>query len=203
MLDSFVNLPRPQKRLISVLADAFCLSIACWFAISLRLEQFYWTTKPSVYYPLGLTIVVTVRAFIRLGLYRAVIRYMSNHGLMAVLSGVTISAVAMASFSFLFLAPIPRSVPFIYWCLPMLFVGGSRMLVRCLVHRKLVQRKKKVIIYGAGSSGRQLALALVQGNEYQPVAFVDDDPRKEGVIIQGLRIYSPSQLPSLLKKREV
>src|SRR5690554_1310930 len=203
MLDSFIKLPRPQKRLISLVADTVCLSFAFWLALSLRLDKLYWTTSPGVFYTLGLTVLVTIGAFVKLGLYRAVIRYMSNHALMAVLSGVTISAVAMSSFSFLFLAPIPRSVPFIYWCLAMLFVGGSRMLVRSLVHHKLVQSKKKVVIYGAGASGRQLALALVQGNEYQPVAFVDDDPRKEGVIIQGLRIYSPSQLPSLLKKRDV
>jgi len=203
MLDSFIKLPRPQKRLISLVADTVCLSFAFWLALSLRLDKLYWTTSPGVFYTLGLTVLVTIGAFVKLGLYRAVIRYMSNHALMAVLSGVTISAVAMSSFSFLLQSPIPRSVPFIYWCLAMLFVGGSRMLVRSLVHRKLTQRKQKVIIYGAGSSGRQLALALAQGNEYQPVAFVDDDSRKHGIIVQGLRIYGPSQLPALLKKWEV
>ena len=203
MLDPFFTLSRRKKRLISLAADTLCLSLSFWFALSLRWEQLYWTTDLKVFQVLGLTLAVSVLAFIRLGLYRAVIRFMSNHALIAVASGASISAVALSSFSFLFHAPIPRSVPFIYWCLAMLFVGGSRMLVRSYAHRNLKKRKQKVIIYGAGSSGMQLALALMQGNEYQPVAFVDDDRSKQGTILQGLRVYSAVQLPRLLQKWDI
>lgn len=199
-LEPFINLPRPQKRIISLLADTICLSVAFWLAMSLRLEQLYWTTSPEVLYTLGVTILVTIAAFVRLGLYRAVIRFMSNHALGAIVAGVTISAAALACLSFLFQAPVPRSVPFIYLCLALLFVGGSRMTVRSYLQRKMTRRKQKVIIYGAGSSGLQLAIALTQGNEYQPVAFVDDDVSKQGSVLQGLRVYAPAQLPRMLEK---
>jgi len=166
VLEPFFSLSRRKKRLISLMADTLCLSLSLWLALSLRLEQVFWTTEPAIYYVLSLTLTVTVLSFVRLGLYRAVIRFMSNHALVAVATGVSISAVALSSFSFLLHAPVPRSVPFIYWCLAMLFVGGSRMLVRSYAHRVLTKRKQKIIIYGAGSSGMQLALALMQGNEY-------------------------------------
>ena len=60
----------------------------------------------------------------------------------------------------------------------------------------LVWREHRFLIYGAGSSGRQLQVALLQGNEFYPVAFVDDDPAKQGCVIQGCTVYNSAQLPT-------
>ena len=200
MLHHILYIPRYQKRLLSVLVDAACLPLALWLAFSLRLDEIYITGDPSILIAALCTTLTSIAVFARLGLYRAVVRYMSNHAMIAVLSGVTASTIALSVLSFGLHAPIPRSVPLIYWCLALVFVGGSRMLIRSLVHRNIVKSKDRVVIYGAGKSGLQLSSILFHGKDLQPVAFVDDDKAKQGSILNGIRAYSPDELTDVLTR---
>ena len=82
----------------------------------------------------------------------------------------------------------------------LLFVGGSRFVAK-LALQSLIQNfrpKEPVIIYGAGSSGMQLVAALMNGDQYLPVAFVDDSRNIIGSIVNGVRVYSPSSLAELI-----
>ena len=203
MFEYILNLPRYQKRIVSVVTDSVFILLALWLSICIRLEIFYIPNNKLVIGSFVLTLAVTIGVFIRLGLYRAVIRYLSNHALIAVVSGVSVSALIFSASSFLLKAPVPRSAPFIYWGLALLFVGGSRMLVRSYVHQTKRKLKEKVIIYGAGTSGIQLANALFQGEEFQPIAYVDDNKTREGSVFQGLRVHNPAQLSKLIEKHGV
>ena len=203
MFNTILSLPRAQKRFISVFTDLMCIPIALWLAISLRVEELYRIDSALVVYTFLATTLATIVVFIRIGLYRAVIRYLSNHALLTIVSGVTVSALIFSAASFLLKAPIPRSAPIIYWGIALLFVGGSRMLVRAYVRRSLQILKERVIIYGAGSSGLQLANALFQGNQYQPVAYIDNNRALQGSVFQGLRVYKPSKLGRLMEKYHV
>ncbi len=200
MLNNLLYLPRYQKRLIAILTDLVFLPFSLWLALSLRYDRAYWADDSSVAIAGMVTILTSIFVFTRLGLYRAVIRYMSNHAMAAVFSGVTLSALVLGASSFALNAPIPRSVPVIYWCLAMIFVGGSRMLVRSFVHRGMVRKKDRAIIYGAGKSGLQLSSILFHGKDVQPVAFLDDDESKHGSILNGIRVYSPDALADVLAK---
>ena len=200
MLKKLLFLPRYQKRLVSILTDSICLPFALWLALSLRLDTFYITDDLSILMVALVTVFSSVFAFARLGLYRAVIRYMSNHAMIAIFSGVTLSTLVLSAVGFAFQAPIPRSVPVIYWCLSLIFVGGSRMLVRSFVHRNIMKEKERVIIYGAGKSGLQLSSILFHAKQLQPIAFIDDDESKHGSILNGIRVYSPSAITDVMKK---
>jgi FlaA1/EpsC-like NDP-sugar epimerase len=125
---------------------------------------------------------------------------MSNHAMVAIISGVSISAITLAALGFLFQAPIPRSVPVIYWCLALIFVGGTRMVARSLVHRDIMKSKDRVVIYGAGKSGLQLSSILFHGKQVQPIAFVDDDVSKQGSILNGIRVYAPENLAHVVSR---
>ena len=203
MLTKLLYLPRYQKRIVSVVVDSLCLPFAFWLALSLRLDTFYIPAIPKdvpVILVALATVLVSILAFVRLGLYRAVIRYMSNHAMIAIISGVAISAVVLSALGFLFQANIPRSVPIIYACLALILVGGSRMLARSMVHRKIMQPKERVIIYGAGKSGLQLSSILFHGKHLQPIAFIDNDATKHGSILNGLSVYSPEKIEHILNK---
>ncbi|WP_035801182.1 nucleoside-diphosphate sugar epimerase/dehydratase [Dasania marina] len=203
MIKKILSLPRYQKRLMSVLADLVCVPLALWGGISIRLEEFYRIESHLVIYSLVITTAATLAIFVRIGLYRAVIRHLSSHALLMIVTGVSLSALIFSASNFLLKAPIPRSAPFIYWGLAMIFVGGSRLLVSDYVRRLQKLQKEKVIIYGAGTSGLQLANALFQGQEYQPIAYVDSNTALQGSVLQGLRVYSPIKLERLIKKHEV
>jgi FlaA1/EpsC-like NDP-sugar epimerase len=202
MMDLMLNLSRPQKRLVSVVADIAFLFFALWAAMSIRLGDFYLLTTDTVALSFSVTVTSTIIVFVKLGLYRAVIRYLSGHALFAIVVGVTISTLIFLSSSFLLKAPVPRSAPIIYWSLALLFVSGSRMLVRSYTHQLTRKKNEPVVIYGAGRAGLQLATALSQGADLHPIAYIDDDESKQGSIIQGLRIYSPADLGFLIKKRD-
>ncbi|MDC0996084.1 polysaccharide biosynthesis protein, partial [Pseudomonadales bacterium] len=150
-----------------------------------------------------LSAAITIVLFIRLGLYRAVIRFAGPQLLTTIFLGVCFSVICVSFLGFLFQANIPRSVPFIYFGMGIITIGGSRLIIRSvLTFEQLKGAQEKVIIYGAGSAGLQTATALGQGNEYLPVAFVDDDKKKHGTVQQGLRIYEPAQIRKIIKRYE-
>ena len=96
--------------------------------------------------------------------------------------------------SYLFALGIPRSVPFIYAMLALLTIGGVRFGLRAIYLRSQIRHKPRVVIYGAGSAGRQLAASLTHGQEYLPIAFVDDALSLQNTYIEGLKVYPPRQL---------
>ncbi|TNC80771.1 MAG: nucleoside-diphosphate sugar epimerase [Oleiphilus sp.] len=200
LLNSLLRLPRYQKRLVSLLSDATFIPLALWLAFSLRLDEMYIPADNLVLAVLTITILASLFTFAKLGLYRAVIRYMSNHAMVAVFAGVSISTLVLVISSFLLQAPVPRSVPVIYWCLAMVFVGGSRMLARSMVHKRVVRQKERVVIYGAGKSGLQLSSILFHGKELQPAAFIDDNPALQGTVLNGVRVYAPEEFPRVIAR---
>ena len=200
MLNKLLYLPRYQKRLVSMLIDSLCLPFALWLALSLRLDLLFVPSDTKILFVAAITVFSSVFIFARLGLYRAVIRYMSNHAMLAIIMGVSFSALVLAAIGFVLHAPIPRSVPIIYWCLALIFVGGTRMLARSLVHRGMMKTKEKVIIFGAGKSGLQLSSILFHGKQLQPIAFVDNDVSKQGSILNGIRVYAPDALSVVISK---
>jgi FlaA1/EpsC-like NDP-sugar epimerase len=200
VLNKLLFLPRYQKRLVSLTVDLISLPLAVILAFSLRLDSLYIPIDWQTWAAVALTVLSSLFVFVNLGLYRAVIRYMSNHAMRAVFFGVNFSAIVLATSAFFMNAEMPRSVPIIYWCLAMVFVGGSRMLARSLVHTSIVRRKDRVIIYGAGKAGLQLSSVLFHAKAMQPVAFIDDKLSLQGTILNGIQVYSPSELPKVLAK---
>lgn len=200
MIAHLFTLSRKKKRLVSIVADLFFLPFAFWLAMSLRLGEVFLPITPEYYYTIGVTCLLSIAAFIRFGLYRAVIRYMSNHATSAILLGVSVSSLALAFSGLAFKASVPRSVWFIYWTFAFLFVGGSRMTIRYIFQHQMMKSKERIIIYGAGSSGLQLHSILFQGNQFHPVAFIDDNPLRQGSILNGLRVYPTVHLAEVIER---
>lgn len=203
VFQGLVNLPRFQKQLIILAIDAVLLAGALWLAYSLRLGVVYRLPGPASYVLFSLTVLATVAVFVRIGLYRAVIRYINGKVITSAIIGVSASALMLVSMSFLLRIFTPRSVPVIYWCLALIFTAGTRLLMRFLVQVSTLRDKKAIVIYGAGVTGRELANALLGSDEYLPIAFVDDDEQRQKYIIHGLKVFSPQSLPKLLENDNV
>ncbi|MGL5532176.1 MAG: polysaccharide biosynthesis protein, partial [Plesiomonas shigelloides] len=151
---------------------------------------------------LALLLPVSVLVFMRLGLYRAVLRFVGFKVLWTVALGVVFSTTTLVLLAFFIGVPLPRTVSVIYFAFAVLLVGGVRLFFRALVHRGMSARVP-VLIYGAGASGRQLQLALNQGQEYVPVAFVDDEPALRNAVIQGVSVYPPTAIADLISRYEI
>ena len=191
---------RSTKRTISLVLDALFVSAAFWLAFILRLESTAILNSGALWLILLVTIPATLLCFIQLGLYRAVLRYLGYHAILTMLAGTLLSAGVMVLTAYYFNVFLPRTVPIIYCALALLFCGGARTLARALYNQSTNKLKIPVVIYGAGSSGRQLNISLQHGNEYRAVAFVDDNPQLQNAVLQGLTVFSPTKLPQIIAR---
>ncbi|MDZ7641610.1 MAG: hypothetical protein U5J62_06285 [Desulfurivibrio sp.] len=160
---------RRYKRMLMVLADLVALPLALWSGFALRLSD-WWPVEAvaACWWLFVITPLVGVVVFARLGLYRAVVRFMGSQALLAVVKGaLLLGALLLAVAYFYGLQGFPRSVAVTFSLVTMIYVGGTRVLVRSYYHWLLKHHvsKEPVLIYGAGSAGAQLAAALVKGRE--------------------------------------
>lgn len=139
--------------------------------------------------------VIQLSFFYGLGVYRGIWRYASIEDLMTIFKAASMSiAVVIAVVYFLFgLAGFPRSVFIIDWLLLIVFVGGSRFLVRAF--RAGLRRRgdgKRVLIYGAGDTGEALLRDLITRPAlFQVVGIIDDNPDMRGRYLHGVPILGP------------
>ncbi|MCC5881204.1 MAG: polysaccharide biosynthesis protein [Halomonas sp.] len=194
LLQTLFRLPRRQKRTIQLVVDCVMITVSFLLAMLLRLESWTPLTEARTWLALLLLVPLSLAIYIRLGFYRAVIRYLGPKAIRAVVIGVVVSALSLPLASYLFALGIPRSVPFIYAMLALLTIGGVRFGLRAIYLRSQIRHKPRVVIYGAGSAGRQLAVSLSHGQEYLPIAFVDDAVGLQNTYIEGLKVYPPRQL---------
>lgn len=203
MLSYFLSLSRTQKRAVSLVVDTVFILTAFCLAFLARLESLDSLFKPEVWLLFSVLLPLSLVCFVKLGLYRAVLRFINLHALWAVLFGCIFSFAVFVGLSFFFHITIPRSVPFIYMVLALLTIGGSRLIVRSFIGVHNTYKKESVLIYGAGASGRQLATALTNGPEYFVSAFIDDDKSKQGSIIQGIKVHSVLELRDMVEKHGI
>ena len=199
MLAHLLGLSRGLKRSIMLTIDVVLLAFSYWGAFWVRLDDQTPLTAIENWQLFAFLAVCTILFFIRIGLYRAVLRYVSAKVIGTVAIGISFSTVLLvvsAYFSGIFL---PRTVAVIYFTFSLLFICGSRLAFRMMLNYG-VRGQLPVIIYGAGASGRQLLPALAQVSEYFPVAFVDDNPRLHKAVIHGVTVYSSDKLNYLVDR---
>lgn len=207
----FLNLSRSNKRIFSVLVDLCMLFIACWSALSLRLGTVNGVLE-SYWLICLLAPLCSIPVMIRMGMYRAVIRYVGYRAIWTTLKTVSLGTLIwMAAVAIVDLVPaVPRSTFFIYWMAALVAIGGTRILGRWMfrqftpVGRSYKNRHAhRALIYGAGASGQQMATAFLISPEVSPLGFVDDDPAIHGTEIMGLRVYNTEELDDLVKRYDV
>lgn len=197
------ELPRPQKRLVSLAADAVFIVAALWAAYALRYENYTWLPNHKQQFVFAGTVLTSLFVFARLGLYRAVIRYISEKALMVMMTGVAISGISLIIYGYLFQAVVPRSVPVIYGAFVFMLVAGTRFGFRALINRPREKAKGRVLIVGTGPKAMQLASALIQGTEYRPMGFVSFDGSKHKSLIAGMQVYGVAHIQRAVREQGI
>ena len=148
---------------------------------------------------------IAVPIFIRLGLYRAIIRYIGFLAMWAVVKAVSLYSLVWGVLVLLTAIPgVPRSVLLINCLVTIVLVGSTRAIARWWLSGSFSPvskngQRKKVAIYGAGIAGIQIATALGENPDFQPVAYIDEKKVLQGNYIRGLPVYAPGQLNSIIK----
>ena len=208
-----LQLPRRQKRFLQVVTDVALIWLALWLSFALRLGELDAAQPFDGHGWLFLLApIIALPIFIRLGMYRAVMRYVGNDALITIAKAVTLSVLVLALAVYWYRGPtalVPRSMVFNYWWLSLLLLGGLRLAMRQYFVGNWFELNPertaavapllpRVAVYGAGSAGNQLVAALRMGRAMRPVAFIDDDPGIANRTIAGLRVYTPKHISQMI-----
>ena len=201
-----IPLSRSVKQILMMIADALMIVLALGFSFALLGKDFF-DLDQRFYFYLSLATTVSILVFIRIGLYRALVLYMGLQSVFLILQGVTAASCLLATAYFFAKTPESSDLSIlpIFWMIAVLLIGGTRFLAKVFL-QSLIQNfrpKEPVIIYGAGSSGMQLLVALQNGDQYLPVAFVDDSHNMIGNTVHGIRVYNPNSLYELIESFSV
>lgn len=182
---------------MTVLVDCFALPAALWTAVTLRYGSFeHPPVSPWLYVA---AVVASVLVFIRLGLYRAVVRFMGSHAASAIAIGVTVSTAAVVALDFVLGTPLPIEVFCIYFVLALVYVGATRFGARELL-RNNHATAEPVIVYGAGAAGAQLCSSLAASPQFRPIAVVDDNASVIGMQLGALRVRNSAEVSDIRRR---
>jgi FlaA1/EpsC-like NDP-sugar epimerase len=194
-----IRLPVNRHRVWQLAFDAVLIVAAWRLTFFLRFDK----TTPIFYRHLldwqvvAMVVAIKLSVFILFGFYNRWWRYVSTRDMWGAARGVTVASALTYLILYAFppsmTARLPRSIAALDFLLLLAFVAGTRLLARTLIERPsagLVAHGKEVLIIGAGDAG-QLMVREMQRNRqlhYTPIGFVDDDPRKRGDRIHGVRV---------------
>lgn len=208
MFASIAALSPSLRRFGLVALDGLMLSSILAISFSLRLGEIWpYEHLRAAWWAFPAMLALRIPAFVRQGLYRAVLRHTGPGLTSAAVRGVAVSSLGLAVVVFLMGTPgFPRSVLFIDAALAMIGVWLSRSFYRETIHhheRAQAGRRERVVIYGAGQCGAHLVQVLKSGTPYRPICFVDDDLAKQRTQVAGLEVLSPEHLASLIDREQI
>jgi FlaA1/EpsC-like NDP-sugar epimerase len=208
-----------------VATDAVLVSAAFYLAFALRFDfaipPRYGHLLWSVFW---FVIAIKLLTFLALGLYNKWWRYSGirdlTHLIQATVVASVLALVAAELAAHFVQTPLlnrqgvnisvyslPRGVVALDFVLTLLLMGGARLLARIAWERpwrqELSRDRKKVLVVGAGDGGELVVREMLKTRmiRYQPVGFVDDDPRKRNLRIHGVRVVGTTrQLPQLVEE---
>lgn len=204
--ETIISTPRRWKRVLMIALDTLSLLIALWAAYALRLSDWVPALTSERLTLAFFAPVVAIPVFIRLGLYRSVIRYLPEAAIWTIVQAMVVSTMCWVIIIFLMEMTgqgiVPRSVPFLYFILGAILVGATRFAAKWVLSAGTGMRRDEepIFIYGAGANAAQLAQALRgHGNRFV-MGLIDDDPANHGRDVAGYRVFPPHQLPSLVER---
>ncbi|MDQ2634788.1 MAG: polysaccharide biosynthesis protein [Pseudomonadota bacterium] len=174
-----------------------------WLSFSLRLNSFFIPNREQALLMLAAP-AIALPVFVRMGLYRSVLRYLPERAIWTMLSAVTIAAAIWICLAFLTqmtgLAGVPRSVALFYWLLGGAVIVGSRFGAKWLfwAYPSPPAATPRTLVYGTGNPAMQLANALISSRQRNVIGFVSNDTNLAGLDMLGLRVYPLSGLESVV-----
>ncbi|MPV85737.1 polysaccharide biosynthesis protein [Ostreibacterium oceani] len=194
--------PRLLRLLALALLDSLVALIAIWIALAVQYETLN-PYRPSVYMIAGMVLCLILGLWIS-GVYKTVLRFVGEEVLIRVL----IAALLSVGSIYYAAQYVGYQADLSFWVLLVLLWTGAiitfrRFLRSWFIRAKIQTKREPVLIYGAGSAGRQLCAMLQMGSHLKPIAFIDDDTRLWGRKLMGLPIISQESIAKTIEKKSV
>jgi len=202
---NIINLPRYTKRIIAILIDIGLCIFCTWLAFYLRLEEFVKINNVTTL-AVEISILLAIPIFWLMGLYKTIFRFQGSSIIFTVFVATSVYALLyFAVISVYGIQGIPRSIGIIQPILLFLSISATRISIKFLFlsNFKKTKNKNNVLIYGAGSAGRQLLSSLESNTEMKVVGFLDDDYQFHRQIILGQTVYDPKNIEKLISTKSI
>ncbi len=205
-LQFLVGLERSSKVGLVLVLDTLVVILSLYLAIALRISNFdlgiYWSG-------FAISLIGLCLSGLLLSVLMSIpwvsMRAFNMHGVLRL--GAFAFSLGVAFFCFNLWGPwlVPRSAPLIM--IPVLLVGlvSVRLIFGQVLDRWASRQEgqDRVLIYGAGAAGLQLANALRSFDGAEAVAFIDDNPSMRRVLVGALRVYGPAEIGKLIRQRGI
>jgi FlaA1/EpsC-like NDP-sugar epimerase len=201
-------IPRSGKRLMAVIVDICLCILTTWLAFYLRLGEFI-PFSYNLGKPIALSIVLALPIFVFNGQYHTIFRHSGWPAIKSVCYAMIFYTIIYMTIVMVFnINGTPRTIGIIQPLLLLLLIVCSRLGVSLWLvgfNQNNLERKKinKILIYGAGVTGQQLATTIMNSPNMQIIGFLDDDTSLSKQILNGVSIFLPDQLHNLKKKHGI
>lgn len=205
-VDSILALPRNAKKMLAVIVDSALCVLTVWLAICFRFES--WVSLSDYQWlAVFVSIFLAIPLLTAFGFYHTVIRYVGRQTITAALRAIGIYAVIYSAVFTVFSFPlVPRTIGILQPLLLLISLALVRLLASELLSEQVIKSdstsitKTRVLIYGAGNSGQQLAASLKTSGQTQVVGFLDDNKSLQKALIAGIPVFSPDNLDGIISQ---
>jgi FlaA1/EpsC-like NDP-sugar epimerase len=212
MTNRILMLPRLLKQSIVILIDVCTVIFSVWLAFYLRLGEVipvyndhYWKPQNAIYGAL----LISFPVFFIFDFYRSIFRFSEWKAQIAIARAIGVYSLFYATvFMAVGVEGVPRTIGVIQPILLLFGVGSSRALARFWLGQTPLDRGQerlttRVLIFGAGVAGRELAVSVASSVTLKIMGFIDDDKRLHGQTINGVKVLSADNLSSIVEKFNV
>jgi FlaA1/EpsC-like NDP-sugar epimerase len=199
------------RRTTVVVCDIVLICFSYLAAFAIRFEM---GIPPEyvmvIFHTLPLVVLVRFATFSYFGLYRGLWRFASVIEIVQIIKSVAVSSVLLILALYLMnrYEGYPRSIFLIDALCLLVVVTGSRLFVPCVkeIRRSRDPGGKRILIVGAGTAGESVLQQIIKNPSlhYKPVGLIDDDPKKAGSLIHGVKVLGDSaRIPEVAKQLRV
>ena len=205
-LKNLIKLPRNVKRTVAIIIDLGLCIFCTWLAFYLRLEQFIKINDITILAVL-ISVIIAIPIFWLNGLYRTIFRFGDSSIISAVAIALFVYGLIYFTVMSIFgIQGIPRSIGIIQPLLLFFGIISSRLTIRYFFnsyHSFKNLKKKNILIYGAGVTGRQLMSSLENNSEMKSVGFLDDNKQFHNQTILGQTVFDPTKIRELINLKDI
>ena len=204
-----IKTPQFIRRSLLIGIDSLCIALSVWISFLLlgqnnnlsELKNSVMIEAPIDTWLLLFSQLIGLPSYFSTGQYIGLSRYVGSLAIYKLVARNALVTLLTAFFGVVFqLYQHPIRYWFIFWLVLSSFTVANRLLIRDLLQKikPSIQTKiKKVVIYGAGSAGAQLASAIRLEGSHQIISFIDDNKMLSNREIDGIPIVLPSELKKL------
>ena len=203
--------PRLTKKLLALTCDFTSICLAILYA--LYTSELFEIVIIDKFFSLVWMPVLGVIVFWYSDVYKSIVRYIDFSVIFTLMKSITLTfftyIILIVTYQYL-ISPSSFEIDNLLFSSKIwisgfmaasFFIIGSRLIANSYLSES--SSEKKVVIYGAGSAGIQLARALRVSKEMQPVAFIDSNPSLHNTFLGGIKVLSPVRLKKLALRKKV